>query len=172
MKRSGITAGRTAAPVAGFTLVEMLLVIGLLTLISATTFPALMNWMEQNQLNQSAESFILTLSRASAEAANEGIPHAIEFLPDGQKFRTLRMDSSVNKDVDVWEVLSGDCVFQLSSQDQRPLSRGDATNSCRLWFYADGRCTSSSLEIRSGKRVRIVDLEGSTGQALIRQASR
>ena len=78
MKRLAMTAEKDAiASDSGFTLMEMLLVLGILSLISAVTFPALWSWLEQNQLSQSAESFVLTLSRASARAANEGIPHAI-----------------------------------------------------------------------------------------------
>lgn len=172
MKRFENTACRATASNSAFTLVEMLLVIGLLTLISAATAPALLNWMEQNQLNQSAETFVLSLNRASADAANEGIPHAIELLPEGQEYRTVGTDSPVQQQSTVWNTLGGDCVFHLIENDKPALPRGATAKSCRLWFYADGRCTSRSLEIRSGQRRRIVDLEGSTGQALIRQESR
>ena len=172
MKRLAMTADKHAiAPGSGFTLMEMLLVLGILSLISAVTFPALWSWMEQNQLSQSVESFVLTLSRASARAANEGIPQAIEFMPNGQKYRTVRLDPQFDQDAVIWETLLGECVFEVAEQKHRPLPRGEANNSCRLWFHADGRCTSDSLEIRSGKRRRIVDLEGTTGQARIRQES-
>jgi prepilin-type N-terminal cleavage/methylation domain-containing protein len=172
MKRLAMTSDQDAiASDSGFTLMEMLLVLGILSLISAVTFPALWSWLEQNQLSQSAESFVLTLSRASARAANEGIPHAIEFMPNGQKYRTVRLDSPFDQDVEIWETLLGECVFDLAELKQKPLPRGEANNSCRLWFHADGRCTSFNLEIRSGKRRRIVDLEGTTGQARIRQES-
>lgn len=154
---------------AGFTLMEMLLVLGILSLISAVTFPALWVWLEQNQLNQSVESFVLNLSRASARAANEGVPHAIEFIPNGQKYRTVRLDSPFDQDVEIWETLLGECVFVVAEQKQKPLPRGETNDSYRLWFHADGRCTSFSLIIRSGKRRRTVDLEGATGQARIRQ---
>jgi prepilin-type N-terminal cleavage/methylation domain-containing protein len=171
MKRLAMTAEKDAiASDSGFTLMEMLLVLGILSLISAVTFPALWSWLEQNQLSQSAESFVLTLSRASARAADEGIPHAIEFMPNGQKYRTVRLDSPFDQDVEIWETLLGECVFDLAELKQK-LPRGEANNSCRLWFHADGRCTSFNLEIRSGKRRRIVDLEGTTGQARIRQES-
>ena len=87
MKRLAMTADKHAiASGSGFTLMEMLLVLGILSLISAVTFPALWSWMEQNQLGQSVESFVLTLNRASARAAPEGIPQAIEFMPNGQKY--------------------------------------------------------------------------------------
>ena len=154
---------------AGFTLMEMLLVLGILSLISAVTFPALWVWLEQNPLNQSVESFVLNLSRASARAANEGVPHAIEFIPNGQKYRTVRLDSPFDQDVEIWETLLGECVFDVAEQKQKPLPRGETNDSYRLWFHADGRCTSFSLAIRSGKRRRTVDLEGTTGQARIRQ---
>ena len=172
MKRIAIIADKDAiASGTGFTLMEMLLVLGILSLISAVTFPALWSWLEQNQLSQSVESFILTLNRASAQAANEGIPHAIEFMPNGQKYRTVRLDSPFDQDVEIWETLMGECVFEVSEQKHQSLPRGETNNSCRLWFHADGRCTSYSLEVRSGKRRRIVDLEGTTGQARMRQES-
>lgn len=172
MKRIAIIADKDAiASGSGFTLMEMLLVLGILSLISAVTFPALWSWLEQNQLSQSVESFILTLNRASAQAANEGIPHAIEFMPNGQKYRTVRLDSPFDPDVEIWETLMGECVFEVSEQKHQSLPRGETNNSCRLWFHADGRCTSYSLEVRSGKRRRIVDLEGTTGQARMRQES-
>ena len=172
MKRIAIIADKDAiASGSGLTLMEMLLVLGILSLISAVTFPALWSWLEQNQLSQSVESFILTLNRASAQAANEGIPHAIEFMPNGQKYRTVRLDSPFDQDVEIWETLMGECVFEVSEQKHQSLPRGETNNSCRLWFHADGRCTSYSLEVRSGKRRRIVDLEGTTGQARMRQES-
>jgi prepilin-type N-terminal cleavage/methylation domain-containing protein len=172
MKRIAIIADKKViASGSGFTLMEMLLVLGILSLISAVTFPALWSWLEQNQLSQSVESFALTLSRASAQAASEGIPHAIEFMPNGQKYRTVRLDSPFDQDVEIWETLLGECVFEVAEQKHQPLPRGEANNSSRLWFHADGRCTSYSVEIRSGKRRRIVDLEGTTGQARIRQES-
>ncbi len=172
MKRLAFIADEDAiASGSGFTLMEMLLVLGILSLISAVTFPALWSWLEQNQLSQSVESFVLTLNRASAQAANEGVPHAIEYLPNGNKYRTVRLDSPFDQDVEIWETLLGECVFDVAEPRQKPLPRGEANNSCRLWFHADGRCTSFSLEIRSGKRRRIVDLEGTTGQARIRQES-
>ena len=172
MKRFVITADKEAiASSSGFTLMEMLLVLGILSLISAVTFPAMWSWLEKNQLSQSVESFVLTLNRASARAANEGVPHAIEFMPNGQKYRTVRIDSPFDQDAEIWETLPGECMFEVTDQKRKPLPRGEANNSCRLWFHADGRCTSFSLEIRSGKRRRIVDLEGAIGQARIRQES-
>jgi len=117
MKRIAIIADKDAiASGSGFTLMEMLLVVGVLSLISAVTFPALWSWLEQNQLSQSVESFVLTLNRASAQAANEGIPHAIEFMPNGQKYRTVRLDSPFDQDVEIWETLMGECVFEVPEQ--------------------------------------------------------
>lgn len=171
MKRFENTACRATASNSAFTLVEMLLVIGLLTLISAATAPALLNWMEQNQLNQSAETFVLSLNALRLMPRTKGFPMPSSCCLKGkntERSEPIRQSSSSRPSGIRW----GDCVFHLIENAKPALPRGATAKSCRLWFYADGRCTSRSLEIRSGQRRRIVDLEGSTGQALIRQESR
>ncbi len=71
---------------AGFTLVELILVMGLLTTIMALAVPSLAHSFRRRNLEQEAVRFVAVTEYARNEAVSEGIPTTVWIEPDSGRF--------------------------------------------------------------------------------------
>ncbi len=70
----------------GFTLMEMLLVLGVLVVALAMVYPALMRLAQDQNLLHASEMVQTRLSTARVRAARDGMTYQFRFEPNGRKF--------------------------------------------------------------------------------------
>ncbi|MBX7165146.1 MAG: prepilin-type N-terminal cleavage/methylation domain-containing protein [Pirellulales bacterium] len=70
----------------GFTLMEMLLVLGLLVVLAAVSWPALRGPIANSRLRDAAAQLRNNLARARLAALNAGRDHVVCFAPGGQRY--------------------------------------------------------------------------------------
>ncbi|MGD9345587.1 MAG: prepilin-type N-terminal cleavage/methylation domain-containing protein [Candidatus Aminicenantes bacterium] len=68
----------------GFSLLEMLLVIGIIAVIAAALYPNLMNSLETKTLENEARDILTSLQRAKFLAVKNKFPHRVRFEQDAE----------------------------------------------------------------------------------------
>jgi prepilin-type N-terminal cleavage/methylation domain-containing protein len=81
---------------AGFTLVELLIVIGMIAIISAIATPPLIQWRQNLQYKQAADGIVDALRTAKSNTLTLNIQNRVECDPGGQKYRITQGDRSYN----------------------------------------------------------------------------
>lgn len=73
-------------PRRGFTLIEMLLVLGLMVVLLGIAYPSLSRLRLEQQLKQGAELVRLQMKQARLHALESGLEYQFRFEPGGQRF--------------------------------------------------------------------------------------
>ncbi|MDA1052672.1 MAG: type II secretion system protein [Planctomycetota bacterium] len=184
---------RASSRAAGFTLLEMLLVLAILVAITAVTIPVVGRMYDTHRIQQAAMEVRTTLSAARLRAVDEGEAFECRFEPDGRHLVILpRRDqgirfggeevSSHSADqlaaeaihVELPEPLyfwtADDARERLEDRAIRKLANGnllgDRTWSAPVVFAPNGTSTSAEFEIRDreGRAVQL-EVRGLTGAA-------
>lgn len=80
------------SPSGGFTLFEMLVVLALIAVAMAVTWPALQRMSNRQQLIQGAELARIRLLAARVHSVDHGVPYQFRFEPGGQRYCVLHGD--------------------------------------------------------------------------------
>lgn len=67
----------------GYTLVEILVVVGILAMILSAFYPSILNTLETRGIENSARDILTTLQKAKFEAVKTKINHRVGFLDEG-----------------------------------------------------------------------------------------
>src|SRR5437868_4204065 len=97
----------------GFTLVELILVMVLLTVVAAFAAPSLSRSMRQRNLAGEAARFVAATEYARDEAVSQGVPMTVWIDPSSQRFGVeakTGYDASLTRDRDF--VLNPDTHFE------------------------------------------------------------
>lgn len=110
----GRCAGAIAVPRRAFTLLEVLLVLGLLVIIGSLSWPSLQRPLANQRLSGAAKQVRVALAQTRLAAIESGEPYQFQFLPGGNKYR-----------VGTFELLLPNDDATSTSDDSRPrLTRG------------------------------------------------
>lgn len=132
----------------GFTLMELLLVLGLLVTAMSMVVPALARYQRAIPLNQAVAMLRTELLRTRLRAIDEAETWMVELSPDGRSFSRYR-NFEKNDSVGVTFRLP-DGVILLS-----PTSRNRPDQSIKpLQFLPDGTMTSATLLLQDSEGVR------------------
>ncbi|MCH2211583.1 MAG: prepilin-type N-terminal cleavage/methylation domain-containing protein [Fuerstiella sp.] len=77
---------------AGFTFLELMVVLTLLTGVIGVATPAMIQWMNARSIRNTAESVAGTLLQTSSDAMWTGLPHAFEYSPELNSYRSVTVN--------------------------------------------------------------------------------
>lgn len=132
---------------AGFTLVELIFVMALLTIVVALSAPSLSRSMRQRNLNEEATRFLAATEYARDEAVSQGVPMTVWIDPAARRFGVepkTGYDGSKTRDREF--AVNPDVQFEIGIG----VTKGGVIAAAE--FAPDGSLASSSLD-----SVRLVD---------------
>ena len=88
----------------GYTLVELVIVVGIIALIAAIAIPAATSTSSDKQLELAAAEFASAIRFARSESIRTGEPHGFRFLTDQYRVRVFTADTSGSPWTWVWDV--------------------------------------------------------------------
>ena len=173
----------------GYTLTELMVVVGLLALIAAVAVPGSNRVDEAKQLDLAAAEFAAAIRYARSESIRTGEPHGFRFLTNQYRIRVFSADTSASPWTWIWDVYNPvskqlyDVTFpaDLSAIDP-PVThnfvyRGTCNTQGVIYFDANGtpRCLQPETVLLDSYRLdlftltgqRSVNLDGITGRVTV-----
>jgi prepilin-type N-terminal cleavage/methylation domain-containing protein len=81
---------------AGFTLIEMMITIGIIAIISAVAVPNMIAWRNNMQMNSAARLMKSSIESSRMAAIRTNMPSQVNFIDGGTSFNMLRWDPAAN----------------------------------------------------------------------------
>lgn len=145
--RIGMIGSDIAQAPPGFTLVELILVMGLLATVMAFSAPSLSRSLRQRYLNQEAARFLALTEHGRDEAVSQGIPMVVWVDPKTQRFGLEPKTGYTTSAMPFREyTMNPDIQFEIG----KAVTKGGIVRP--IEFAPDGLPTPSSVD-----SVRLVD---------------
>ena len=107
---------------AAFTLVEILIVVGLLLFLAAISLPALSTAFGSNKLRDAGQAVVETIGDARYHAIESGLIYQFRFEPDGQHFAVVPADHAfASSDEQTAENSAVEVIWKQSGRIRDPL---------------------------------------------------
>ena len=173
----------------GYTLAELVIVIGLLALIAAVAVPSTNRSDEAKQLDMAAAEFAAAIRFARSESIRTGEPHGFRFLVNQYRIRVYTADTSGNPWTWTWDVYNPvskqlyDYTFPTDLSSIEPpvthtfVYRGSCKSQGVIYFDANGTpwclnpetvlLDSYRLDLSTATETASVTLDGITGRVRI-----
>jgi len=133
-----------------FTLIEIMIVVGIIGLFAAISAPSLLAMLQKDGMRKAVGDVTDLLGDARAKAILKGENIYVSFRPADN-----HMDSSIGKSV----TLPDGIAMEGIGINQRDFSQ---TEESRVWFYPNGTSDELTLVLHSGTDWRQIKLEFST----------
>ena len=147
------TAAATNFPRRAFTLIEIMIVVGIIGLIMAMGVPSLLQMLRKEGMRKAVSDVTELLGDARAEAILKGQKTYVSFRPADN-----RLDSSIGKSVTLADGIAMEAIgINLMDFSE--------TEESRVWFYPNGTSDELTLVLHSGTDWRKITLEFSTAIA-------
>ncbi|MGQ0640476.1 MAG: pilus assembly FimT family protein [Gemmatimonadaceae bacterium] len=140
----------------GFTLLELLVVLAILSVVTAVVTPSLFSAVRPTELEQGASELTHLISRARASAVERAVPSRLVLVPRDCRY-TLQFG------------VSGDSTIGATLPLAPSVQLDDPRHSITLRFDAIGRATPERIVLRSGERLAIVRVDPWSGLASVTQ---
>lgn len=156
--------------VTGFSLIELLIVVGIIAIIGAVGTPALLSQLPDYRLNGAARTVSSTLQFAKMNAASAGKEYRVEFLLDTSPQRYQIQKGNAFRGSDSWVIIPS--AYEIPPQvwiDHATDYRGTHyTGTSVIAFNPTGTSSSGGVYLAnsSGKH-RSVKVSSSTGRIRI-----
>jgi len=177
---------------AGFTLLELLLVLAVLVTVASLTGPSMMRYLREQDIREGAEATRIAAASTRIKAIDTGLTYQLRYEPDGRRFVVIPFDppetlaassSSTDDGVSTYPVLSGrlaeTCSFVIPD-DAEPIAEGLPVDSFSMlpdaaeleattWgppilFYPDGTADDAQLRIVNEDELSVdLQVRGLTG---------
>lgn len=141
----------------GFTLVELIVVLGILSIVTAIVAPSLFSNVRPTDLEQSASELARLVSRARALAVEQGTTSHLTFVPRERRY------------VLQFTLGTRDSTLTSPLQIAPAVVLDDARPRIAVRFDAIGRATPERLVLRSGDRLALVSVDPWSGLASVAQ---
>jgi prepilin-type N-terminal cleavage/methylation domain-containing protein len=93
---------------AGFTLMELLIVISMIAILSAFALPQFLEWRQNLQYKQAADGILESLRTAKSNAITHNIQDRLECNPSGKRYRITEGNRSYNSNT--WTTVKQDWI--------------------------------------------------------------
>lgn len=170
---------------AGYTLIELVVVIGVIATIAAIAYPSLSS-SDSKPLDAAAAEFAAAIRFARSESIRTSKPHGFRFLTDQYRIRVFSVDESVSPWTSVWDVyhpinkdlydytFPADLAGAVTPVVHTPVFRGTCDRAGVIYFNAEGTpwciepetilLVSYRLDLSTGMANAAVVLDGITGR--------
>ncbi len=147
------TAAAKKFPRRAFTLIEIMIVVGIIGLILAMGAPSLLKMLQTEGMRKAVSDVTELLGDARAQAILKGENTYVAFRPADN-----RLDSSIGKSVTLPDGIAMEAIgINLMDFSQ--------TEESRVRFFPNGTCDELTLVLHSGTDWRKITLEFSTAIA-------
>jgi general secretion pathway protein H len=138
---------------AGFTLLELLVVVGILALATSISWPLMRNTSVAHRLDGATSDIVATARMARAEAMRTG--NEVALILDMTERRYGAPGATGPR------TLPGGVAIEV----QLPAGEQVSPSSGRIRFFADGASTGGRVILRAGTRTAAIDIDWLTGAA-------
>ena len=97
----------------GFTFIEVILIVGIVGILMAASYPSILNTLETRALENAARSVQMSLQQAKLQAVRERVNHRIRF-DNSQGFWLVRLERETA--AGVWSTVPGTVPKQINEQ--------------------------------------------------------
>ena len=181
-------------PRVGFTLLELLIVMGILVIMTGLIAPTVVRQVRETRVAQAAESVRETIARSRTLALDVGIDYQFRFEPNGRHFVVLPLElepadtnSTVGEsDTSNYLRLAGELSedFRLQATSDRPtvetlevawfgklenaLQLSDALWSSPVIFHFDGTAADAGFRVTTDEKLTVdLSVRGLTGSVAV-----
>ena len=165
----------------GFTLIEIMIVVGIAALVMATAVPFIQNTLRKDPMRQAVSDVMEACSHARARAIFSGVPAELLILPQqgslqvtagrggaGEQGKSATNASAEetpvvpSRSADFSARLSSELVIEELAVNFLPLKNADEA---RVRFYPNGTSDEFTIVVQHGGQVRKISLDLVTGLA-------
>ena len=148
---------------AGVTLLEMMVVVGLIAVMIGVTFPAIASGLESLRLRTASQDIVTLLNAALTRANRDQDAVEIVISPHGRSITTQTVRSNVWRKVELPEGIQfARIIPELPSADDSSVNLDDR----RLFIYPDGSVPNITVDLINKKGFhRLVAVDPITGVA-------
>jgi type II secretion system protein H len=132
---------------AGFTLVELIIVLALLAVVTAIAMPSLSRSLHQRNLNDEAARLLAMTEYGRDEAVSQGVPMTLWLDPKGQRFG---VEAKLGYEGDAARVKQFALNPDVHFEADRPVTHDGVADV--MEFAPDGALSSTSIDV-----IRLVD---------------
>lgn len=161
---------RSTTIVTGFSLIELLIVVGIISVIGAVGTPSLLSQLPDYRLNGAARTVSSTLQFAKMSAASAGKEYRVEFLLDTSPQRYHLQQGNAFRGSDSWSTIH--TTYFIPPQvwiDHATDYRGTHhTGTSIIAFNPTGTASSGGVYLENNRgKLRAVIVSSSTGRVRI-----
>ena len=139
----------------GFTLIELILVLIILSIMVALASPSLRGWGQGQKLKNATDEFLAATGNAKARAVAAASPFAVQINSTDNTFAVKSIEpggvrKAVPGEFGETTTLPTDFTLKLVTGGATPSpGSGVAAGESVILFYPDARCTPAAVEITS-----------------------
>lgn len=131
---------KTAA--AGFSLLELIIVIAILAIIMGIALPEFAAWRQSAKYKQAADGVLSALRTARHNAVTQNIQNRVEFNPVGNRYRITQGDRAYNSST--WATVKQDWTT-LPSEVVMMTGNCTTNNDLNVPFSPDGSASAGTI---------------------------
>ena len=165
LAKTGYTRHISAKRAAGFTLVELLLVMALIVAVGAITLPALQGPLENQRLRKAADVVRTQWAKTRIESMQTGRIHVFQCEADGSVFRIEPWYTEGDYlEADLMTATSGDAMGLAGAPGSDPLT--DGTSQVVEQPLPEGVVFSGGVAKSTGRSLMVEQALAATGSAV------